>query len=144
MIIAYDTNTIRSKELIPFLVHYKTALEVIIPAIVYVEMGYYYLLRGYSIKDYDEELASYTAKVLSLTKEHLINVIDLAYSYRETLPFKHHSRDYLIAGQCRGLVNVFLTYNVGHFQLMDLEFTRILSPEDFIISFMNNNSEFIK
>ena len=136
MIIAYDTNTVRSKELIPFLIHFQEAFEIIIPSIVYVEMGYYFLLRNHSIEDYDEELATYNATVLLISKDHLVNVIHLAHKHRKNLPFKHHSRDYLIAGQCMGLVNVLITYNVEHFKMINVGLIRVISPEEFIVSFI--------
>jgi len=133
--IAYDTNTIRSETLVPFLINFQEAFRIIIPAIVYLEMGYYFILQGQSIEDYDEELATYKAEVLALTKKHLLNVINLAYKHRISLPFKDHSRDYLIAGQCMGLIDVLVTYNVRHFKSMNLDPIQILPPEEFIFVF---------
>lgn len=133
--IAYDTNTSRSENLIPFLVHFQDIIRIVIPAIVYIEIGYFFLLQGQSIEDYEKELVTYNAEVLFFTKNHLQNVIDLAYKHRTTLPFKEHSRDYLIAGQCVGLVDVLVTYNVKHFKNMNLGPIHVMTPEDFILAF---------
>ena len=133
--IAYDTNTIRSTTLLPFLINFQEIIRIVIPTIVYVETGYYFLLHGQSIANYDEELNAYNAEVLLLTKDHLKNVISLAYAHRTSLPFKDHSRDYLIAGQCMGLVDVLVTYNVKHFKEMNLDPIRIMTPEEFISAF---------
>jgi predicted nucleic acid-binding protein len=134
--IAYDTNTLRSGEFIPFLISFQEIIRIVIPTIVYVEMGYYFLLQGQSITDYDEELNTYNAEVLLLTKDHLQNAINLAYAHRTSLPFKDHSRDYLIAGQCMGLIDVLVTYNVKHFKDMKIDPIRIMTPEEFIFAFI--------
>jgi len=134
-IVAYDTNTARFQQLIPFLTKTQDKFHVVIPAMVYLEMGYSFLLKGDSIENYDEELTTYNAEVIPFTREHLQNTIILAHANRKTLPFREHSRDYLIAGQCLDFVEIFITYNVRRFKVMKLSTTRFMIPEDFALEF---------
>ncbi len=133
--IAYDTNTFRSEDLIPFLIQNQAKFRVVIPAIVYAERGYSFLLNGESVKIFDEEIETYKGEVLPLTRAQIAIAMNLAYKHRKILPFRDHSRDYLIAGQCQGSIYIFISYNVKHFQTLALDPTRILTPEEFIQEF---------
>ncbi len=133
--VAYDTNTFRCEDLIPFLIQNQGRFRVMIPAIVYVERGYSYLLNGESFKIFDEEIATFNGEVLPLTRAQIMIALNLAHKHRKILPFRDHSRDYLIAGQCQGAINILVSYNVKHFQTLALDPTRILTPEAFIREF---------
>lgn len=133
--IAYDTNTFRSENLIPFLIKNQAIFHIAIPAIVYAERGYSFLLNGESFQTFDEEIMAYNGEVLPLTRVQIANAVNLAHSHRNTLPFRDHSRDYLIAGQCQGTINIFISYNVKHFQALALDPTRIMTPEEFFLEF---------
>ncbi len=133
--VAYDTNTFRCEDLVPFLIQNQLKFRVMIPAIVYAERGYFFLLNGESFKIFDEEIATYKGEVLPLTRAQITIAVNLAHKYRKDLPFRDHNRDYLIAGQCQGSINILLSYNVKHFQTLALDPTRIMTPEDFIREF---------
>ncbi len=133
--VAYDTNTFRSEDLIPFLIQNHAQFRILIPAIVYAERGYSFLLNGESFKIFDEEIATYKGEVLPLTREQIAIAMNLAHKHRKILPFRDLSRDYLIAGQCQGAIDIFISYNVKHFQTLTLDATRILTPEEFIREF---------
>ncbi len=130
--VAYDTNTFRSEDLIPFLIQNLARFHVLIPAIVYAERGYSFLLNGESFKIFDEEIGTYKGEVLPLTRAQIAVAVDLAHKHRKTLPFQDHGRAYLIAGQCQGAIEVLISYNVKHFQAFGLDPTRIFTPEEFI------------
>jgi predicted nucleic acid-binding protein len=133
--IAYDTNTFRSEDLIPFIIKKQAKFHVKIPAIVYAERGYSFLLNGESFQTFDEEIATYNGDVLPLTREQVVVAINLAHKHRKNLPFRDHGRDYLIAGQCQGTIDIFISYNVKHFQVLSLSPTRTLTPEEFILEY---------
>lgn len=133
--IAYDTNTFRSENLIPFLIKNQKIFHIVIPAIIYAERGYSFLLNGDSFQTFDEEIVTYNGEVLPLTLVQITNAIKLAHAHRKNLPFRDHSRDYLIAGQCQGTIDIFISYNIKHFQALALTSTRIMTPEEFFLEF---------
>jgi predicted nucleic acid-binding protein len=130
--VAWDTNTLRFRFLIPFLVKHLDRFRVIVPTVVYAETGYSYLRTNRTFKDLDDEIASYDGEVLSLTIDQVQKAIVLANENKAILPFREHNRDYLIAGQLDGAVDVFITYNKRHFAMIAVKNTRLLSPEEFI------------
>jgi predicted nucleic acid-binding protein len=130
--IAYDTNTYRCEILIPFLIQYKNFFQIYIPSIVYAEKGYSFLLKGLDFHAFNTEIKAYNGKIMSLSKVDIESCMKIVYNSRKILPFKEHSRDYLIAGQCCNKIDTFITYNKKHFQMMNLTQIEILTPEEFI------------
>ena len=135
MRLAYDTNTIRCDYFIPFLLRTSSNYEIYIPAIVYAEKGYFYIINGSSIQTFNREIKAYHGQVMSLSPEQIQIAIQLAAKHRKLLPFRDHSRDYLIACQCQDQIDILLTYNKKHFQLFQLQPTQILEPEEFFTEF---------
>jgi len=133
--IAYDTNTYRSKSFIPFICYYKNDIQIFIPAMIYAEKGYSYLLNGDSFITFNDEIKTYNGKILPFTQEEIEISIQLAHKLRKILPFKLHSRDYLIAGQIQGKIDIFITYNKKHFETFNINSIRILEPEEFMLNF---------
>ena len=75
---------------------------------------------------------------MPLTTMDIEKSIAFAHKHRKKLPFKTHSRDYLIAGQCEGQIDLFITYNKKHFEIFNLSSTEILDPEEFIAQYLPN------
>lgn len=93
MRLAYDTNTIRCDYLIPFFMKTHSNYEIYIPAIVYAEKGYFYIINGSSIILFNREIKTYHGHIMPLTSEQIDIAIRLAAKHRKILPFRDHSRD---------------------------------------------------
>lgn len=122
-------------DLIPFLVEFRDRFRVVIPAIIYAERGYSFLLNGEKYERFNEEIGAYHGEVLPLTPGEMVQAIRQAHAHRRRMPFRDHARDYLIAGQCQGRVDVLITYNVRHFEGLGLAPTRVVTPEAFLREF---------
>jgi predicted nucleic acid-binding protein len=139
IICAFDTNTFRSKDLIPFLILNQECFKVLVPAIIYTERLYSFFLAGGSQETFNDELNSYKGEILPLEVSQVQLAIKIAYKCRKTLPFRHHARDYFIGCQCQDSIDIFITYNKKHFEPMDLKRTKILTPEEFITTHLSKN-----
>ena len=133
--VAFDTNALRSRDLVPFLVQHKARFRILVPAVIYMERLYSFLLKGDDGSTYKEEMSAYDGHVVNVSPEHLHATATIAFACRRSLPFRDHARDYMIAGQCQGNVDVLVTYNKKHFEAMHLSGTTLLTPEEFITRF---------
>ncbi len=128
--LALDSNVFRNLRFINYLRQEKTKLEVKFPAIVYLEVGYYYLRKGISWENFLEEIQKINGSFLGWDSIEVSEVIKNALTNKSTLPFRDHIRDFLIGTQCERLKINLITYNKSHFSWM--REVSILTPEEFI------------
>jgi predicted nucleic acid-binding protein len=131
MKIALDSNVFRTSRFIDFLILKKKDLDIVLPAIVQLEVGYYYKLKGHSWEIFKKEMAKFSAKLLDWNMGKLPSIIDCAFENRNILPFKDHFRDFLIGHQCEQDGRVLITYNTAHFKWSKK--MKTMTPEDFIL-----------
>jgi adenine-specific DNA methylase len=113
----------------------RNKFHLVVPEIIYLEKGFYFILNDLELNDFKEELSQLQAEILMMDAEQLDQTLSLANQYRGELPFRDHVRDFMIAAQCIGKVDLLITYKLNHFKLMQLTGVEILTPEAFFERF---------
>lgn len=131
--IALDSNVFRNLDFINYLTLYKDKLSIHLPSIVQLELGYYYLAKGFTWDLFLRDIQKFNGKRMEWNTIRIEDVLQNAISQKVTLPFKNHFRDFIIGTQCESLSCALITYNNHHFNWLK----QIISytPESFIIFF---------
>lgn len=130
--IAIDSNIFRNLNFINYLRLNKTEIQVFLPSIVSFEIGYYFLLKGITWKDYLVEIKKLNGKILDWDSVITQDVLKNAINNRKKLPFRHHFRDFIIGTQCEKTGFNLISYNKTHFDWV--KNITILTPEEFILN----------
>lgn len=137
--IAIDSNTFRNLGFINFLQKYKDHIHVYLPAIVFLEVGYYFMSKGISWDGYVSQLRKLHGTNLAWDLVEQRAVLEHAIANKEMLPFKTHFRDFIIGVQCMNAKVQLITNNKRHFQWCSE--ISIFTPEEFVISFLNEQDQ---
>ncbi|MGQ4875307.1 MAG: hypothetical protein ACP6IY_14680 [Promethearchaeia archaeon] len=137
--IALDSNVFRNLNFINYLRLNKNSIQIFIPTIVNLEIGYFYLSKGISWDDYLKEIQKFNGIFLEWESIEIFEVLDNAIKNKNKLPFKHHFRDFIIGTQCEKLKINLITYNKNHFDWLKKIYA--LTPEDFILRRIDKSKE---
>lgn len=128
--IALDTNIFRHRAFIAYLTIYNSEFDIYIPTIVQIETGYYYILRGFTWKDFQSDISKFKAISIEWSSKNTPKLLKFAKKNKSALPFKHHFRDFMIGTECSALKLDLITNNSKHFQWIPN--IKIYTPEQFI------------
>ena len=128
--IALDTNIFRHRDFIAYLIINNSEFDIFIPTIVQIETGYYYILRGFTWKDFQSDISKFNAISIEWSSKNTPKLLKFAKKNKSTLPFKHHFRDFMIGTECAALELDLITNNLKHFQWIPN--ITIYTPEQFI------------
>ena len=129
--IAIDSNVFRNLNFINYLRINKAEIQVYIPSIVSFEIGYYFLTKGITWEDFLKEIVKFNGIFLEWDSVILSEVLKNALNNKETLPFRHHFRDFMIGTQCENTGFDLVSYNKNHFTW--LKRILIQTPGEFIL-----------
>ena len=129
--IAIDSNVFRNLNFINYLRINKAEIQVYIPSIVSFEIGYYFLTKGIAWEDFLKEIQKFNGIFLEWDSVVLLEVLKNALNNKETLPFRHHFRDFMIGTQCENTGLDLISYNKNHFKW--LKRISIQTPEEFVL-----------
>ncbi|NMC04854.1 MAG: type II toxin-antitoxin system VapC family toxin [Candidatus Lokiarchaeota archaeon] len=127
--IAIDSNTFRNLGFINFLQQHKEHVQVHLPSIVHLEVGYYFMSKGISWDGFKLQVEHVGGVVLPWNLIDQKVVLEAAIANKGTLAFKQHFRDFIIGMQCMAAGMPLVTYNTQHFQWC--KGISILTPEEF-------------
>lgn len=128
--IALDTNIFRNREFIAYLTINHNKFQIYIPTIVQIETGFYYIMRGLTFKDFQRNISEFNAISIEWKSKLTPKLLEFANKNKNTLPFKHHFRDFMIGTECESFKLDLITYNLKHFQWAPN--IAIYNPEQFI------------
>jgi predicted nucleic acid-binding protein len=128
--IALDSNATRRLNFINFLIQNRSKLEIYIPTIVQMEVGYYYLAHAMSWNMYLEEVMKWGGIFMKFNPDLTQSITTTAYNNRGKLAFRDHFRDYMIGIEASSVAEILITYNKTHFEWLNIA---ILTPEEFIL-----------
>lgn len=131
--IALDSNVFRNLQFITYLIKHKDEISIALPSIVQLEIGYFYLSKGFTMKNFLKYTQRLNAKMLNWTSIQSEKVLQNAIAQRKNLPFKHHIRDFIIGTQCEALSYSLITYNLSHFKWLEKIIAQ--TPDAFIVFF---------
>ncbi len=137
--IALDTNIFRHRAFIAYLTINHSKFDIYIPTIVQIETGYYYILRGFTWKDFQSDISKFKAISIEWSSKNIPKLLKFAKKNKSTLPFKHHFRDFMIGTECAALKLDLITNNSKHFQWIPN--IAIFTPEQFIQKSIVEKSE---
>ncbi|MFX0098972.1 MAG: type II toxin-antitoxin system VapC family toxin [Candidatus Hodarchaeota archaeon] len=126
---AIDSNVYRDVRFINFMKKNKDLFDIYIPSVVYLEVGYFFLNRGISIKGYEKDIRKFNGKVLKWDSIDTKLVLEYAFGEKAVLPFRDHFRDFLIGAQCIKEKIDLITYNTRHFAWC--KGIKIITPREF-------------
>jgi len=129
--ITIDSNVFRNLNFINYLRINKNEIQVYIPSIVSFEIGYFFLTKGITWEDFLKEIQKFGGVFLEWDSVILLDVLKNALNNKETLPFRHHFRDFIIGSQCEKIGYDLISYNKNHFKW--LKRISIQTPEEFIL-----------
>ena len=109
------------------------------PTIVQIEAGYYYMLRGFTWKDFQNDISKFNAIPIEWKAKNIPKLLKFAKKNKSTLPFRHHFRDFMIGTECAALELDLITNNSKHFQWIPN--IRIYTPEQFIQKLIAENED---
>ncbi|MHA1617641.1 MAG: hypothetical protein ACTSVZ_00045 [Promethearchaeota archaeon] len=139
IMIALDSNVFRNVRFIDYLILHKTKLNIALPVIVQLEVGYFYRLKGLSWADFRDEMSKFNCQFLDWQISQPKKIILQAYRQKDRLPFRDHIRDFLIGMQSQNQNRRLITYNLSHFKWLN-KYSAI-TPEDLIMEIEKNNTE---
>ena len=128
--IALDSNVFRNYDFINYLTLYSKNFEIYLPTIVQLEVGYFYRMKSLDWENFEKDIDKFGCKLIKWGNFKPSEIIENAYKNRRELPFKHHFRDYLIATECKNIVDKLITYNTQHFNWVSG--FEIITPENFV------------
>ncbi len=129
--ITIDSNVFRNLNFINYLRINKAEIQVYIPSIVSFEIGYYFLTKDITWEDFLKEIVKFNGIFLEWDSVILSEVLKNALNNKETLPFRHYFRDFIIGTQCENTGFDLVSYNKNHFTW--LKRILIQTPEKFIL-----------
>ena len=135
--IAIDSNIFRNSDLINYLTLNKSEINIFIPTIVQLEVGYYYITRGISWEDFEEDIQKFNGIFLQWDNKCIPEVVKWAYDERTYLPFRHHFRDFLIGVECEKISTNLISYNKNHFTW--LKGIKCYTPEEYLYEKLTQN-----
>ena len=134
--IAIDSNIFRNLDFINFLRQNKGSLQIFLPTIVCLEVGYFYMRKGITWESFRKEVHKFNGIFLDWESIRIMKVLKYAVENKNTLPFRHHFRDFLIGTQCKILGINLVSYNKNHFKW--LKPILVFNPEEYIIKMKIN------
>ncbi|WP_457559682.1 type II toxin-antitoxin system VapC family toxin [Candidatus Harpocratesius sp.] len=114
--IALDTNIFRHRDFIAYLTIHNSEFDIYLPTIVQIETGYYYILRGFTWEDFQNDISKFNAISIEWNSKNIPKLLKFVKKNKSTLPFKHHFRDFMIGTECEALKLDLITNNSKHFQ----------------------------
>lgn len=129
--IVLDSNATRRLEFINFLINNRDKLEIYLPTIVQMEIGYYYLSHAMTWKMFIDEVSKWGGIFLKFDPKLTYPITKSAYENRGKLAFKEHFRDYMIGNEANSVGELLITYNKSHFDWLKVS---VMTPEEFVLS----------
>jgi len=131
--IALDSNVFRNLQFITYLIKHRDEISIALPSLVQLEIGYFYLSKGFTMNDFLKYTQRFNAKMLDWISIQSEEVLRNAIAQRNILPFKDHFRDFIIGTQCEALSYSLITYNLNHFNWLKKIIAQ--TPDAFTIFF---------
>ena len=135
--IALDSNVFRNLDFINYLTLKKSEINIFIPTIVQLEVGYYYIGRGISWEAFKKDIQKFSGIFLQWNNDIIPKVIKRAYDERINLPFRHHFRDFVIGVECEKISINLISYNKNHFTW--LKGIKCYTPEEYLYEKLTQN-----
>jgi predicted nucleic acid-binding protein len=137
--IALDSNVFRNLQFINYLVKHRDEISIALPSLVQLEIGYFYLSKGFTMNDFFKYIQRFNAKLMDWNSLQIEEILRNAIVQKEFLPFKDHFRDFIIGTQCEALSYSLITNNINHFRWLKQVTT--FTPDAFIIFFERNYAQ---
>ena len=115
---------------------HKDEVSVVLPSIVQLEIGYFYLTKGLTWNDFLFYVRKFNGELMDWSSIKIEEILQNAIAEKVTLPFKEHFRDFIIGTQCKALSCALITYNTSHFKWLKQGAT--WTPEAFIVFYEEN------
>jgi predicted nucleic acid-binding protein len=125
---ALDANAFRNLGFLNLLRDLGPSFEFVIPTIVSLEVGFFYMNKGIPWEDFLGELQKFRGTCLPWDAIVVPDVLAIAVANRSKLSFREHFRDFLIGFQCEQVQAALITNNKRHFEWSHVS---LFTPEEF-------------
>ncbi len=131
MKISLDSNVFRDQNFIEWLILNTPEITVYMSIITTLETYYWYVIRGLSKSEFQEDISALHAQIVPFVSDHICPISTNAKNSR--LRFKHHARDFIIGTHAQLKESILITHNLKHFPWINAD--HMMTPDDFVLKF---------